>query len=133
MMSTPPTLTTLRLSRGVKPSVMGFHPRTMLFTPHQQSRWHPFTSPSLTKIPPQPAQPLTGKGGTLFPWGGDRGLSSGGGNLLTRTPVDAPPIPGGVGTRLVTRPSARGPHGTGARGIRGAVCPAGGAGPERPD
>ena len=25
MMSTPPTLTTLRLSRGVQPSVMGFH------------------------------------------------------------------------------------------------------------
>ena len=90
---------------GIPISLDSAHPRMMLFTPHQQSRWHPFTSPSLTKIPPQPAQPLTGKGGTLFPWGGDRGLSSGGGNLLTRTPVDAPPIPGGVGTRLVTRPS----------------------------
>ena len=90
---------------GIPISLDSAHPRTMLLTPHQQSRWHPFTSPSLTKIPPQPAQPLTGKGGTLFPWGGDRGLSSGGGNLLTRTPVDAPPIPGGVGTRLVTRPS----------------------------
>ena len=106
---------------GIPLSMDSATPRTMLFTPHQQSRWHPFTASSLTEIPPQPVQPPIGKGGTLFPWGGDRGLSSGGGNLLTRTPVDSPPIPrGGVGTRLITRRSGLTvPVGQGLAGLAG--------------
>ena len=106
---------------GIPLSMDSATPRTMLLTPHQQSRWHPFTASSLTEIPPQPVQPPIGKGGTLFPWGGDRGLSSGGGNLLTRTPVDSPPIPGGgVGTRLITRRSGLTvPVGQGLAGLAG--------------
>ena len=61
---TKPYLYVPHWATGIPISLDSAHPRTMLFTPHQQSRWHPFTSPSLTKIPPQP---LTGKGGTLFP------------------------------------------------------------------
>ena len=45
-MSTPPTLTALRLSRGVQPSVMGFHggrwglqPRTRMRHLRRQTDW----------------------------------------------------------------------------------------------